>query len=952
MKVRFVFLLCAVACVATSAFADDRVADRPEAAPEDFASGGTVIEPVECGEDSWGGRVSHPAVVNAVGSENDPNVIRLRGKWEFFAEKTPRYYWHFKDFQPRMTNKLVQVDVPGCWEASGVGRPGPGIGGSTWGKAWQFKACHVGAGFYRTKVKIPADWKGKRIWLKAGGVRNVGWFWLNRAGVGMTSDNYGARKWEVTPVAKPGEENVVFVEVNNELPCRNAGAMMGYHSWGGLVRDVELEATPQVYIDDAWVRGDFDRRSATVKVEIEGLSAGTSDASLARLRVTVESETKELPLSTSTSSLHLEVPLRNFRPWSPEAPNLYTAKVELVSADGAVLQVRKERFGVRKLEIRGDKEFYLNGHPYFLRGFGDDAAYPLTGFSPASREEHLKHLMTAHRAGFNYVRTHTHCELPEYFEAADEAGILVEAELSYYRDLSTEQLFPFDPIGDARKVMENYRRHPSLAIYSGGNEGYLGPIAGKLLYRFLKRNDPDRLVVEQDGGWSTEPDVCDFVGGPLNPWKRGCVRGRTFVCHEYLNLAVKDDYRNEARYTGVTKPLITHEMRRAELAKAGLDEAWGERLQTAQNALQAYWQKNGLEHARKDPFCDGFCFWTLVDYSHRGGSLKEYPRAQGYLNQFWEPKVGGLKPEEFAVFNSASCILLDTEDVMRDYTGPQDRSMCGYYDKGIVTEETNRVFAVGSEIPMEFIFSHYGDAPVADGRLAWSFAADDGAVLLSGERSVGPQVIGAARTVAKERPRVPDVARPTRAVCRVTLSDGTQEVCANAWTFYFTPRLDKVEVPDGVVVAKLGSPEVAAARQAGKSLLIYANTTGKPNIYPNWWDLTWGDRDITGAAAVPHAIWGDFPFEPRLSPNLMRIFRKGTTMPVDGFTPADAVMITEGCSRFALNLAAKQRPDGGREAFVSGLDIFSGQPEAKLLLKNVYRWLSERQTPHAQKGHE
>ena len=935
-----------VMAVALAAGADDRVADRPEAAPEGFTSGGTVVEPVECGEDSWGGRLSHPATVNAVGCENDPSVIRLRGKWEFFADKTPKYYYHFSDFQPRMTNALVQVDVPGCWEASGVGRPGPGIGGSTWGKAWQFKSCHFGSGFYRRRVRIPADWKGKRIWLKAGGVRNVGWFWLNRAGVGMTSDNHGARKWDVTPIARPGEENVVFVEVNNEYPCRNTGAM-SYHNWGGLVRDVELEATPQVCIDDAWVRGDFDRQVAEVHVGVSGevkvKGEGERRTDPFSLRVTIEGETKEVVLhcSPSPSTYTLEVPLRNFRPWSPEHPNLYWATIELLE-DGKVVQVRRERFGVRKFEIRGDSEFCLNGHPYFLRGFGDDSVYPLTGFSPASREEHLKHLMAAHRAGFNYVRTHTHCELPEYFEAADEAGVLVEAELSYYRDLPSEYLFHFDPIGDARKVMENYRRHPSLAIYSGGNEGMLGPIAGKLLYRFLKRNDPDRLVVEQDGGWSRDPSVSDFVGGPLNPWRRGGVRGRTFVCHEYLNLAVKDDYRNEARYTGVTKPLVTREMRRAELAKAGLDDAWGERLQDAQNALQAHWQKNGLEHARKDPFCDGFCFWTIVDFSHRGASLKEYPRAQGYLNQFWEPKSGGLRPEAFAVFNSASCILLDTEDRVRDFSAPEDRSVCGYYDRGIVVEETNRVFAAGNAIPMEFILSHYGDEPVADARLEWTFTADDGAVLLSGGRAVGPQAIGAARTVAKERPRVPDVARPTRAVCRVTLSDGTREVCANSWTFYFVPRLDGVEPPDGVVVAELGSSEVAAARQAGKSILIYANTTGKPNIYPNWWDLTWGDRDLVGAAAVPHAIWGDFPFEPRLAPNLMRIFRKGTSLPVEGFAPEDAVMITEGCSRFALNLAAKQRPDGGREAFVSGLDVFSDQPEAKLLIRNVYRWLSER----------
>ena len=909
--------------------------DRPEAPPDDFGRNETVVEPVECGEDCWGGRISHPAKVNAVGDENNPNVIRLRGEWEFFADSTPKYYWHFRDFQPRMTNALMKVSVPGCWEASGVGSPGPGVGGSSWGKAWRFKARHVGSGYYRTRVRVPASWKDRRIWLKEGGVRNVAWFWLNGSGVGMVGDNFGARKWDVTPIVRPGAENTVFVEVNNEFPCRNPGAM-SYHSWGGLIRDVELEATPDVCIDDAWVRGNFDSRTAEVHVKVD--RGGSGARRCVRVRATVEGEMREVSLDSeqALSACVIEIPLRDFRPWSPERPNLYWADIELVE-NGCVIMTRRERFGVRKLEIRNDCELYLNGHPYFLRGFGDDAVYPLTGFSPASRDEHLKHLMAAHRAGFNYVRTHTHCELPEYFEAADEAGVFVQAELGYYRDLSSEQLFHFDPIGDARLVMENYRRHPSLAIYSGGNEGMLGPIAGKLLYRFLKRNDPDRLVVEQDGGWSRDASVSDIVGGPMNPWRRGAVRDRVFICHEYLNLAVKDDYRNESRYTGVAEPLVTAEMRRAELAKAKLDDAWGERLQDAQNALQGFWQKYGIEHARKDPFCDGFCYWTIVDFSHRGGSLREYPRAQGYFNQFWESKEGGLAPEDFAVFNSATCLLIDTEDKSRDFSAPEDHTACGSYDRGIVIEETNRVYTDGDEIAVEIMLAHYGDTPLVDAKLEWAFVTPDGTKLLSGSREVGDQAIGAARTLAKERLRVPAVEKPVKATLHASVSG-----VVNAWDFYFVPHVEMPRPANGTVVARLGAPEIAAARRDGKNLLIHANTEGAPNIYLNWWDLKWGDRDVTGAAAVPHEVWGDFPFEPRLAPNLMRIFRKGKAMPVNGFAATDAVMITEGATHFSLNLAAKIRPDGGREVFVSGLDVFSRQPEARLLLKNIYDWLAKR----------
>ena len=64
---------------------------------------------------------------------------------------------------------------------------------------------------------------------------------------------------------------------------------------------------------------------------------------------------------------------------------------------------------MRKIEVRGSR-FFSNNKPFFVRGYGDDFVYPLTLVSPASREEHRRHLAIARRAGFNYVRLHTHCE--------------------------------------------------------------------------------------------------------------------------------------------------------------------------------------------------------------------------------------------------------------------------------------------------------------------------------------------------------------------------------------------------------------------------------------------------------------------------------------------------------------------------------------------------------------
>ena len=108
-------------------------------------------------------------------------------------------------------------------------------------------------------------------------------------------------------------------------------------------------------------------------------------------------------------------------------------------------------------------------------------------------------------------------------------GILIQAELPYYIDIPTEA-FTFDPLRDLRELQAHYRRHPSFAVYCGGNEGRLGPYVGREMYAFVKRTDPDRLVIHQDGDrceWLKYDDEegCNDVGnsdydvGPRDIWE-------------------------------------------------------------------------------------------------------------------------------------------------------------------------------------------------------------------------------------------------------------------------------------------------------------------------------------------------------------------------------------------------------------------------------------------------
>lgn len=890
------------------------------------------------GVDQWAGIPRHPAVVNSVTYEkDDPCRISLRGEWEYAKDKlgSGRRHWGFP-----MTNDwpvVGKLQVPGCWEAQGVGAPAMGVPFRCLDQApKEVRHFYRGEIWYRRRVRIPSEWEGRRIWIKTGGIRSVGWIWVNDHPVAWVAGSCSAWKYDITPFVKPGETAKVVVIASNEFSPRNVQLDCA-NRWGGPWRDIELEATPSdCFIDDAWVRGDFDKRKAQVKVEIGG--GGERRNGSLSLRATVEGETKEVAFhSTSIPSTYtLEIPLRDFRPWSPEHPNLYTAEVELVE-NGAVIQARKERFGVRKIEVRG-KEFYLNGKPFFVRGFGDDSAYPIHGLTPADREFHLSHLRRAHDAGFNFVRLHTHAEVPEYFEAADEAGILVQPEMSYYMD-NPEDDFGYDPLADVEEIWKTYRRHPSFGSYSGGNEGSVGPAAGKLVYDWIRAHDPDRLSIEQDGGMYLQENFGEgrstHCTGPLKPWERGSFNPRAFICHEYMNLCVKFDWRIEGDYTGVVLPPVTAEKRANWLRRFGLSLGWGERLQDAQHALQRFWQKQGIEHARMDPYCDGYCFWTIADVVVWNAKCETYS-AQGLFDQFWRPKRHGASVSDFAVFNSPSAILLDTEG-RGDRVYRESSTYATFNNPWIVPdviEGTNRVFVSGEMIPADFILAHYDhDLELKNAVLEWSFVDVAGNTLSSGRHPVGDQALGPARLLWRGSIAAPEVSKP----CRLALRANVGPI-ANAWDFWVFPKRDRGRriLPDVVVIADYGSPEMEKALSDGKKVIALANQTGEANILLGWWLI--GSQ--AGTAFLDHPLLAGLPHEPYLCPLHFRMMKQGLKLPVEGVSEKDLVVVGEGGNACYLYLSETRKPNGAVLVIVAGLDVTSPTPEGQALLDGIVADLS------------
>ena len=140
------------------------------------------------------------------------------------------------------------------------------------------------------------------------------------------------------------------------------------------------------------------------------------------------------------------------------------------------------------------------------------------------------------------------------------------------------------------------------------------------------------------------------------------------------------------------------------LARFGLSRVWSDRLQDAQHVLQGVYQKFGLESARADPFCDGYCFWTLVDVVV---PLDVGVSGQGWLTPFWDPTSKGLTPNDFAAFNSPDCLVADLP-------------------------LTNRVFASGDAFRTTIGLARYGNAHLCCQERLWDGIKRDRLVWMGG----------------------------------------------------------------------------------------------------------------------------------------------------------------------------------------------------------------------------
>jgi hypothetical protein len=355
----------------------------------------------------------------------------------------------------------------------------------------------------RRKIRIPADFRNQRIFLRFDGVYGHSRVWIN--GVYLRDHNGGFTSWdcEITDHVKPGEEADLVLGITDRTDDISEASYYAKHSIAGILRGVRIFAAPPVCLISLDASASFDADS---KSGILDLAAELSqpDTHSARLQFALTDETgARVPFEPNAISFSPADPktaqklvVQPAKSWDVEHPNLYTLQISLV-VDDQTVETLERKIGFRTIERDGNR-LLVNGRPVKLRGVCRHSIHPIHGRAvPAEFDEMDAALFRA--ANINFVRTSHYPPSEQFLEACDRHGIYVEEESAVCwsneeNGPSSNPEFTSRFLSQFQEMIERDRDHASVLFWSLGNESQWGTnFAAER--RFATEHDPTRPVI-------------------------------------------------------------------------------------------------------------------------------------------------------------------------------------------------------------------------------------------------------------------------------------------------------------------------------------------------------------------------------------------------------------------------------------------------------------------------
>jgi beta-galactosidase len=439
--------------------------------------------------------------------------LSLNGSWKFnwvpSPEKRPVDF-----YKPGYdVSSWKEIPVPSNWEVQGYGTPFyrnlgytikkdfPHVMSEPDSKYTAFSERNP-VGSYRREFNVPAEWTGRRNFITFDGVDCAFFLWVNGEKVGFSVNSRNAADFDLTKYLKPGK-NMIAVEV---YQYSSGTWLEDQDMWRlhGIFRNVTLWSATQVHIRDFFVKTDLDKDYKDATLEVSAKIRNYSDKTTKAQTLTAtlyDNDGKEIAKGNATGSaikalqeeaLNVKIPVSNPLKWTAETPNLYT--VVLTNSEGEILSYK---VGFRKVEING-RIFTVNGVPIKLKGVNRHEHWSDVGHA-ITEAQMIRDLEVIKQGNCNHVRTSHYSDDPRWYELCDEYGIWLVAEANceshgYDRRFDEEPTMKAAIINRNVANVENFKNHPSVIIWSLGNE--CGGVGSNFVAALdtIKAIDPTRFV--------------------------------------------------------------------------------------------------------------------------------------------------------------------------------------------------------------------------------------------------------------------------------------------------------------------------------------------------------------------------------------------------------------------------------------------------------------------------
>lgn len=371
-------------------------------------------------------------------------------------------------------------------------------------------------GSYVKYFELEEALQDKRVFVSFQGVETAFYVWLNGTFIGYGEDSFTPSEFELTPYLREGE-NKLAVEVYKRS---SASWLEDQDFWrfSGIFREVYLYAVPKTHVEDLFIKATLDEKYENGILDLQFKLMGILDCEVEAMLQDQSGQEVFKQKVKGNALCNISGRIDGVHPWSAELPYLYRLTICIRDAENNVVEVIPELVGFRKFEMI-NQVMCINGKRIIFKGINRHEFNVRRGRA-VTKEDMMWDIEFLKKHNINAVRTSHYPNQSLWYRLCDIYGIYLIDETNLESHGSWQKLGVCEPswnvpgnkeewkeavIDRAKSMFERDKNHPSILIWSCGNESYAGTCI-EAMSDYFHAKDDTRLVHYEGVFWNREFD--------------------------------------------------------------------------------------------------------------------------------------------------------------------------------------------------------------------------------------------------------------------------------------------------------------------------------------------------------------------------------------------------------------------------------------------------------------